>query len=332
MPSSLHAIGEAKMSPAKDGADSVRDLDRAEARAGTAKTGGETYGRDGGTSGLYTLLVEGVQDYAIFALDPEGRVLSWNAGARRLKGYEPSEIIGRHFSVFYSPEEIAAGKPERELEEAADKGWVEDEGWRIRKDGSRFWANVVLTSLHDDSGKLIGYAKVTRDLTERRRAEEALRATEERFRLLIEAVKDYAIIMLDTEGRVASWNAGAQAILGYAGKEILGRHFSIFYQPADVEAGRPERELRIAEKEGRYEEEGWRVRKDGSTFWSSIVVTPIRGVDGALVGFAKITRDLTERRAAEERAIADARRITRIETASRTKSEFLSALSHELRT
>ncbi len=320
------------MSPAEDDPGSAGGTDRGEAGADTDMTG--FLGSAGGTeaSGLHALLVEGVQDYAIFALDPRGRILSWNQGARRLKGYQPEEIIGRHFSVFYPPEDIAAGKPERELEEAIANGWVEDEGWRIRKDGSRFWASVVITTLRDASGSIVGFAKVTRDLTERRRAEEALRATEERFRLLIEAVKDYAIMMLDPEGNVASWNAGAEAILGYTADEIIGRHFSAFYPASDVAEGRPVRELEVALDEGEYEEEGWRVRKDGTTFWSSIVVTPVRTAAGGLIGFAKVTRDLTERRAAEERAIADARRITRIETASRTKSEFLSALSHELRT
>jgi PAS domain S-box-containing protein len=282
--------------------------------------------------GLYRLLVDSVQDYAIFALDPEGNILTWNAGAQRLKGYAPDEIIGRHFSVFYPPEDITAGKPAMELEIATADGRVEDEGWRVRKDGKLFWANVVITALRNPTGALVGFAKVTRDLTERRRAEEALRESEERFRMMVTAVRDYAIFMLDPEGRVVSWNEGAHRIKGYTAPEIIGRHFSAFYPAADNAAGKTKKELEIAAREGKYEEEGWRVRKDGSCFWAHVVITAIRGKDGTLKGYGKVTRDLTERQAAQERAIADARRIAEIETSSRTKSEFLAAMSHELRT
>jgi PAS domain S-box-containing protein len=302
----------------------------AETDAAELATGGVAAMPEG--SGLYRLLVDSVQDYAIFALDVSGRILSWNAGAQRLKGYRPEEIIGMHFSVFYPPAVVAAGKPAWELEVAARDGRVEDEGWRIRKDGTRFWANVVITALRADSGALVGFAKVTRDLTERRAGEEALRLSEERFRLLVQNVKDYAIFMLDPQGRVASWNDGAQRINGYTAEEIVGRHFSAFYPAADVAAGKTRMELEVASREGKYEEEGWRVRKDGSCFWASVLITALRGESGDLIGFAKVTRDLTERRAAQERAIADARRITEVETASRTKSEFLAAMSHELRT
>jgi PAS domain S-box-containing protein len=283
-------------------------------------------------SGLYRLLVETVRDYAIFALDPTGHVLSWNAGAERLKGYKPEEIIGRHFSIFYPPDDIVAAKPERELEDAIRDGRVEDEGWRIRKDGSRFWANVVITALWDEDRKLVGFAKVTRDLTERRRAEEEVRQSEERFRLLVQGVKDYAIFMLDPQGCIESWNEGAQRIKGYTADEIIGRHFSEFYPVEDVAAGKPPWELEVAIREGKYEEEGWRVRKDGSFFWANVLITPMRDATGQLVGFTKVTRDLTERRAAQERAIADARRLAAVEAANRTKSEFLAAMSHELRT
>jgi PAS domain S-box-containing protein len=283
-------------------------------------------------AGLHRLLVDSVRDYAIFALDAEGNVLSWNAGARRLKGYEPEEIIGRHFSSFYPEVDKQAGKPEWELETAAREGSVEDEGWRIRKDGTRFWANVVITALRDEAGTLVGFAKVTRDLSERRRAEEMLRQSEERFRLLVQSVRDYAIFMLDPDGHVMSWNAGAERINGYTPEEIVGRHFSTFYPPADLEAGKPAWELETAARDGKFEEEGWRMRKDGSAFWASVLITSLRGADGKLIGFTKVTRDLTERRAAQERLMADERRIAEAEAASRARSEFLAAMSHELRT
>ncbi|MEP7086774.1 MAG: PAS domain S-box protein, partial [Gemmatimonadota bacterium] len=178
---------------------------------------------------LYRLLVDRVRDYAIFALDTTGRILSWNEGAQRLKGYTANEIIGRHFSIFYPPEDIASGKPPMELEVAIREGRFEDLGWRLRKDGSLMWANVIITALFDDAGTHVGFAKVTRDLTDRRAAEESLRASEERFRTLVQSVKDYAIFMLDPNGIVASWNEGARRIKGYAADEIIGRHFSTFY-------------------------------------------------------------------------------------------------------
>jgi PAS domain S-box-containing protein len=299
-------------------------------RDAAAFAGSSSAALEGG--GLYRLLVESVRDYAIFALDPNGYVLSWNAGAQHLKGYAPHEIIGRHFSAFYPPERVAEGFPDYELEVARRDGRFEDEGWRVRKDGTSFWANVVITALRDGTGTLVGFAKITRDLTERWRAEEALRVSEERFRLLVQDVRDYAIFMLDPQGRVASWNAGAQRIKGYAAEEIVGRHFSAFYPAEDVAAAKPQRELLVAIREGKYEEEGWRLRKDGSLFWANVVITAVRDEAGTLVGFAKITRDLTERRAAQERAIADARRVTESEASSRAKSEFLAAMSHELRT
>ena len=281
---------------------------------------------------LYRLLVDSVRDYAIFALDAAGHVLTWNVGAMRIKGYMPNEIIGKHFSVFYPPQAVADGYPTHELEEASRVGRYEDEGWRVRKDGSLFWANVVITALRDPQGQLVGFAKVTRDLTDRRYAEEALRQSEERFRLLVEGVRDYAIFMLDPSGRIVSWNRGAEALKQYRADEIIGHHISAFYPATDVAEGKPARELEIARREGRYEEEGWRIRKDGTAFWAGVLITAVHGADGGLVGFSKVTRDLTERRAAQERAIADTRRLTEIETASRTKTEFLTAMSHELRT
>lgn len=281
---------------------------------------------------IYYLLVDTVRDYAIFALDATGHILTWNAGARRLKGYETREILGRHFSVFYPEEARATGFPQYELEEAARVGRFEDEGWRIRKDGSRFWANVVITALHAEDGSLAGYAKVTRDLTERKRAEEELRGSEERFRLLVQNVRDYGIFMLDPGGHIVSWNEGAARIKGYSVEEITGRHFSTFYPAEDRAWDKPGMELRVAAEVGRFEDEGWRVRKDGTLFWANVVITALRNDADELIGYAKVTRDLTERRAAELRAIDDARRIAQAEAANRAKGEFLAAMSHELRT
>jgi PAS domain S-box-containing protein len=247
----------------------------------------------------FRLLVEGVRDYAIYMLDPAGHVASWNSGAERFKGYTADEIIGSHFSRFYGEEDRASGLPARALDIALREGKFEAEGWRIRKDGSRFWAHVVIDPIHDASGVLRGFAKITRDLTERRATEEALRRSQEEFRLLVESVTDYGIYKLDPEGRVATWNAGARRIKGYEPEEILGRHFSAFYTEEDRAAGEPQRALDTAAREGRFEKEAWRVRKDGTRFWASIVIDPVRGADGSLQGFAKVTRDITERRDAQ---------------------------------
>lgn len=288
----------------------------------------------------FRLMIDAVKDYALFMLDTTGRVASWNAGAERIKQYRAEEIIGSHFSRFYPPEDVQSGKPEWELKAAIKDGRVEDEGWRVRKDGSRFWANVVITAIRDEAGRLLGFAKVTRDVSERKKALEQLRVSEERFRLLIQGVKDYAIFMLTPEGRVASWNTGAQRINGYAPDEILGKSIAVFYPPEVVAAGKIERELVLAEKEGSFEEEGIRVRKDGSRFFADVILTAIKDDAGKLLGFAKVTRDITERKKAEqalresneelERRVQE--RTAELEKANRLKDNFLATLSHELRT
>ena len=246
------------------------------------------------------LLVAGIRDYAIYLLDPGGHVASWNPGAERFKGYVASEIMGRHFSEFFTPEDRAAGLPARALQIAAREGKFESEGWRVRKDGTRFWANVLVDAIYDEQGALVGYAKVTRDVTERKHAQDALRESEERFRLLVNGISDYALYMLSPTGEVTNWNSGAERIKGYAADEVVGSHFSRFYTPEDQAAGMPGRSLRIAADEGRFETEGWRVRKDGSRFWASVVLDAVHDEQGELVGFAKITRDVTEKREAAE--------------------------------
>lgn len=268
----------------------------------------------------YRLMVDAVSDYAIFFLDVNGNVRSWNAGARRLKGYEADEVIGKHFSIFYPQELIDRRWPEHELEQAQREGRFEDEGWRLRKDGTRFWANIIITRLLGPEGELRGYAKITRDLTGRREQEVLLRQSEERFRLLVEGVQDYAIFMLDPSGHIISWNGGAEKNTGYKAAEVVGKHFSIFY-PADLAAtGAPAQELATALTAGKYLDEGWRLRKDGTRYWAGVVLTPVHDETGRHRGFAKVTRDLTDRR-----------KLTELEDEGRRILTFLAMLGHELR-
>ena len=248
----------------------------------------------------FQLLVNSITDYAIYMLDPTGRVTTWNPGAERFKGYTADEIIGQNFSVFFTPEDREAGLPQRALDIALSEGRFEAEGWRVRKDGSRFWANAILDPILDPQGNHIGFAKITRDITAKREQERALRDSEERFRMLVQGVRDYAIYMLDTEGRITNWNSGAENIKGYRADEIVGQHFSRFYTDEDKARGEPQFALETALREGKYEREAWRVRKDGSPFWASIVLDPIYDESGRHVGFAKITRDITERKKAAE--------------------------------
>jgi PAS domain S-box-containing protein len=248
----------------------------------------------------YRLLVDGVRDYAIITLDRAGTVLTWNAGAERIKGYRSDEIIGQNFRRFYTAADLDRDYPTFELERATEAGRYEDEGWRVRADGGTFWANVVITALRDERGDLLGFSKVTRDLTERRAAEQRLRESEERVRLMVESVRDYAIILLDPQGIIATWNAGAERIKGWTASEIIGRSFEAFYPEDDLAAGKTTRELAAATEHGSFEDFGWRVRKDGSRFWANVVITALRDETGTLRGFAKVTRDITERRNADE--------------------------------
>ncbi|MEJ1171681.1 PAS domain-containing hybrid sensor histidine kinase/response regulator [Variovorax sp. CCNWLW235] len=268
----------------------------------------------------FRLMVEAVSDYSIIVLDPSGIVISWNDGARKLKGYDTAEAIGRHFSLFYPSELLEQNQPDRALETVRQAGHMEEEGWRLRKDGTRFWASVVITQIPGTNGEIRGFSLITRDLSERRRQDEMLRMSEERFRLLVEGVKDYAIFMLDPGGHIVSWNLGAQKNKGYEASEIIGQHFSVFYPPEVAAIGWPEQELRNALRDGRFEDEGWRIRKDGSRFWASVVITALHDATGRHRGFAKVTRDLTERR-----------RVTALEDEGRRVTNFLAMLGHELR-
>jgi PAS domain S-box-containing protein len=240
-------------------------------------------------------LIDGVIEYAIYMIDSDGQVLSSNAGAAPLKGYSDREIIGRNFSDFYTPEDRAAGVPSKALETARTEGRFAAEGWQVRKDGTRFWASVMIDAIRDETGKVIGFANVTRDITERHQAHLDLLESEQSYRRLVEAVIDYAIFRLDVHGMVATWNIGAQRIKGYTADEIIGQHFSRFYTDEDRACGAPKRALETAARHGRYEAEGWRVRKDGTQFWASVVLDAIYDDDKRLAGFAKVTRDITER-------------------------------------
>ena len=246
------------------------------------------------------LLIDAVVDYAIYMLAVDGHVVSWNSGAERLKGYSRDEAVGRHVSLFYTPEDRAAGLPQKALDTARSRGNYAAEGWRVRKDGSRFWASIVIDAIKDESGTLVGYALVTRDVTETQAAQIELLESERRYRRLVEAVVDYAIFQLDLHGVVSTWNVGAERIKGYKVSEIVGRHFSQFYTPEDRAAGVPDRALATAASVGRYEAEGWRVRQDGSRFWASVVIDAIYDDNRNVTGFAKVTRDVTERHEAQK--------------------------------
>ncbi|HEV7331600.1 MAG TPA: PAS domain S-box protein [Flavisolibacter sp.] len=289
----------------------------------------------------YRLMVESVKDYAIFMLDSTGHIMSWNEGAKRLKGYHTSEIIGKHFSIFYTAEDLDSKKPERELKIAVATGKYEEEGWRIRKNGSLFWANIVITALFNDQNQLIGFSKVTRDLTDRKYYDESLRQSEERYRALVEQLTDYGIFMLDEKGRIISWNEGAKRILGYTAEEIIGKYVSIFFPEEDIINGKPTHELKVAKEKGKYEEEGWRIRKDGSRFWANVVVTAVYNSQGVHIGFSKVTRDLTERKEAERalkqsyeryRQLANELREanTGLQYANQELEQFTSIVSHDL--
>ncbi len=297
----------------------------------------------------FASFIREIPDYAIFLLSPTGEIRTWNLGARRIFGYEDEEVVGKSFSILYRPEDLEARKPQIELEIAEREGRVEDEGWRLRKDGTLFRVDTVITPLRHPDGTIRGFSKVTRDLTERLQSEERIRQSEESFRLLLESVKEYAIFMLDPEGRVGTWNGGAQRILGYAASEIIGEHFSRFYPPEDIKANKPGYELETARRFGRVEDEGWRLRKDGTRFWANTLITAIFDSEGRLRGYAKVTRDITERktaetmrralleqreafvRAEEEKRRAEASSMAAQE-ANRAKDAFLMTLSHELRT
>jgi PAS domain S-box-containing protein len=282
-------------------------------------------------------------NFSSIATDAKGVIQIFNVGAERMLGYAAAEVLNKITPADISdPQEVIARAKALSLEldtpitpgfEAlvfkASRG-IEDiyELTYIRKDGSHFPAVVSVTALRDARDTIIGYLLIGTDNTARKRVEEQLRWTEESFRLMVESVTDYAIVMLDPKGRVVSWNSGAQRIKGYSAEEIVGQHFSRFYTREDIDRGTPQRDLDVVTARGRFEDEGWRARKDGSTFWANVVFTAIRDHGGNLRGFAKLTRDLTERRKVEAE-LTNAK--SAAEKANLAKSDFLSSMSHELR-
>lgn len=290
----------------------------------------------------YHKMIEEVEDYAIILLDKEGLIQNWNKGAEKIKGYLESEIVGRSFREFYLPEDRKGGLPEQLLAQARNQGKAVHEGWRIRKNGSRFWGSIVLTALHDDQNDLIGFSKVTRDLTERKIAEdkakeytcdlqrrnEELQRSEERYHKMVDEVEDYAIILLDKEGLIQNWNKGAEKIKGYLEEEIVGKSFSNFYLPKDREIGLPNKLLAQAREQGKAVHEGWRMRKNGSRFWGSIVLTALHDDQNNILGFSKVTRDLTERKMAEDtmKEYTD-----QLEFQNKELEQFAYAASHDLK-
>jgi PAS domain S-box-containing protein len=283
----------------------------------------------------FRLLVSNIRDYGILLIDINGYIVGWHAGATTMTGYSSSEAIGEHVSRFFTPDDNRRGWPQHVLAMAEAQGHFEVEGWRVRKDGSRFWVSAVVTALRDSDGKLRGFATLTHDVTEKRRQEQALQRSEERLRSVIEGVRDYAIFTLDPDGTVTSWNAGAREIKGYEADEIIGSHFSRFYTSEAIQRGRPQHVLAMAREQGRFEDEGWRVRKDGSRFWANVVISALRNSSGDLIGFSKVTRDLTERRRREEALNQSEERARQrgeaLEDSLERMRDFIAMLSHELR-
>ena len=297
----------------------------------------------------YHQMVSEVRDYAIILLDPEGKILEWNRGAEQLKGYTADEIVGKNFRLFYPAEDKLTDLPQRLLNTAASQGFVNHEGYRIRKDGTRFWGSVAITALHNNEGKIIGFSKVTKDLTERKAAEdrlgiftqelqqinEQLRRSEERYHRMISEVQDYAILLLNGRGEILNWNTGAELIKGYHASDIIGKSFRLFYFQDDIDRGLPERLLREAYEKGKASSEGWRKRKDGTRFWASVVITALHDSKGEVIGFSKVTRDLTERKKSEDAIKENALQLElknhELERLNAELSSFAYVVSHDLK-
>lgn len=286
----------------------------------------------------YSKMIEEIQDYAILLLSVDGIIRNWNSGAYKIKGYTADELIGQSFQIFYTAEDRDQQLPQRLLKEARTKGRALHEGWRVHKNGNRFWGSIVITALHDKNGEVTGFIKITRDLTGRKEAEDSqIRYTQqleeqrreaEQYHKMIDEIQDYAILLLDIEGNIQNWNSGAEKIKGYQAHEIIGKSFSIFYPPEDKENNLPFQLLGIARETGRAMHEGFRVRKDGSRFWGSIIITALHDDENNVIGFSKVTRDLTERKMTEDRMRLYAHQL---EQKNQELEEFSYVASHDLK-
>jgi PAS domain S-box-containing protein len=297
----------------------------------------------------FRLLVESVTDYAIYMLDPEGRVITWNVGAERSKGYKAEEILGQNYTIFFLPEDSEAGLPADELAAAASLGRYETEAWRMRKDGTKFWALITLTAVRDPKGERRGFANVTRDLSAQKAAEEALRSRNaelERYRAVLDNVDEYSITTLDAQGQFTNWSAGAERITGHTAAEMLGREYASIATEEDRLAGLPQQELEEAARTGRCVRDSWKLRKDGSRLWACGVTNAICDESGKLTGFIRIGRDMTQQKQLEEslakmaadleiRVVERTRELeTTVEELRRKNQEveaFVYIVSHDLR-
>ncbi|HSZ31756.1 MAG TPA: PAS domain S-box protein [Puia sp.] len=272
-------------------------------------------------------VLDEIKDYAIVLLDQVGTIESWNKGAEIMNGYRSEEITGKNFSVFYSAKDKAEKRPQHLLRLAAENSSAIDESWETRKDGSTFWGEVLITSIHDHEGNLIGFSRIVKDLTAVKQNQELIRAAEERYSKMLAEIQDYAIILLDKDGNIENWNLGAETIKGYASAEAIGKNFRIFYPREDQQNRLPEMLLETAVNNNSAYQEGWRVRKDGSKFWASVVITALHNANNEVIGFSKVTKDLTDKKLAEER---QATYIHQKEIRSKEMQEFAYIASHDL--
>src|SRR5688500_18280694 len=244
----------------------------------------------------FELLTREIREFCINLLDEQGRILTWNRGGELITGYTLDEVRGKTLHFLYPPELVEVGFADREMETTRRTGHFQGEQWRLRKNGSRYWAQEVLTAIHDPEGKLLGFVKIVRDLSERREIEERLRQSEQRYREVIDGVVDYGIFLTSVDRMIISWNRGAELITGFSEREVVGQCADILFTPEDRARGGPEEEARTAAATGRAEDERWHLRKDGSRFWGSGILTARRDAAGNLLGFSKILRDQTARK------------------------------------
>jgi PAS domain S-box-containing protein len=281
---------------------------------------------------MYRLLVENVTDYAIFVMDVEGRVATWTEGAERQTGYTESEIVGQHFTVFYPHEDAESGAPGRDLHTAKTEGRCEGTSWRVRKDGSRIWVSVVITAIRDDQGTVIGFGKITRDLTERREVARRYEESRQRYRSLFENNPN-AVCSFDLDGALRTANPAAELLAGYPEDDLIALSFWPLVSAEDREAVRTLFE-EAADGEPRNGEAAL-VHRSGRRVRVKITFVPIL-VEGEIIGAYCIAEDITERKRAEaeREALLLRERMARneAEAASRAKTDFLAVVSHELKT